>query len=325
MSKFTRAVRSQRKVHAAIDGPSGAGKTFTALDLAFALVDAGMATRVAAIDTEHNSASLYAGEAPHGRKWEFDTLNLTSFKPDNFSDSINLAVKEGYDVIVIDSLSHAWVGEGGALDIVDNKGGNKFTAWKDVTPMHRRMIDTIIRCPAHIIATMRSKTEYVLEDDVDRNGKAIKVPRKIGVAPVQRDGMEYEFDLYASMDWSHQIKVSKSRCPRMQDATTVKPGPGFWAPLFDWLKSADATAPQPQPQVETSPTPTVATGNGKPPADDLYSQLTAKLGAVADLDGLKVFAGEANSAVTGGKLTPDQVDRLKSEVATRKAALSKSA
>lgn len=322
MARFTRAVRSQRKVHAAIDGPSGSGKTFTAIDLAFSLVDAGMATRVAVIDTEHNSASLYANEAPHGRPWVFDTLNLVTFKPDNFTDAINAAVAEKYDAIVIDSLSHAWIGEGGALDIVDNKGGNKFTAWKDVTPMHRRMIDTIIRCPAHIIATMRSKTEYVLEDD----DKGKKVPRKIGVAPVQRDGMEYEFDVYASMDWSHQIKVSKSRCPRMQDATTIKPGPGFWAPLFDWLNSADASAQQPEPP----PPPPVATANGHPhdngtPPENLYLELSNKLHAVADIDGLKLFAGEANSAATDGRLTPEQIDLMKAGIASRKAALSKSA
>lgn len=322
MSKFTRAIRSQRKVHAAIDGPPGAGKTFTALRLAFSLVDAGMATRVAVIDTENNSASLYATEAPDGRAWDFDTLNLKSFKPDNFSDAINEAIREKYDCIVIDSLSHAWVGEGGALDIVDSKSGNKFTAWKDVTPMHRRMIDTIIRCPAHIIATMRSKTEYVLEDDKD--GK--KVPRKIGVAPVQREGMEYEFDIYASMDWSHQIKVSKSRCPQMQDATTIKPNAAFWRPLFDWLNTA-TDAPRPE-LVSFSPPPPVATENGKPAnghaADDYYTQLTAKLHAIADIDALKGFASEANEAVKSGRLTPEQIELMKAGIAGRKAALSKS-
>ena len=114
MSKFTRAVRSQRSIHAAIDGPSGSGKTYSGLRMAFALVDAGMAKRVAVIDTENNSASLYAGEAPDGRKWEFDTLNLRQFCPDQYTNAINDAVKEGYDAIFIDGLSQAWVGEGGA-------------------------------------------------------------------------------------------------------------------------------------------------------------------------------------------------------------------
>jgi hypothetical protein len=320
MSKFTRATRSQRKVHAAIDGPSGSGKTFTALRLAFSLVDAGMATRVAVIDTEHNSASLYATEAPDGRAWDFDTLNLKKFGPDQFSDAINEAVKEKYDAIVIDSLSHAWMGEGGALDIVDNKGGNKFTAWKDVTPMHRRMIDTIIRCPAHIIATMRSKTEYVLED----NEKGQKVPRKIGVAPVQRDGMEYEFDLYASMDWSHQIKVSKSRCPRMQDVTTVKPGPGFWAPLFEWLNTASPMVPQAETEAASSPAATASVnGNGKPHGD-IYSELIGKADAASDIDALRSVAGEANDAAKNEKLTPEQVEQFKVKIGERKTALSKS-
>lgn len=325
MSKFTKAVRSQRKVHAAIDGPSGAGKTFTALRLAFSLVDAGMATRVAVIDTENSSASLYATEQPDGRAWDFDTLNLKKFGPDQFTDAINEAVKEKYDAVVIDSLSHAWIGEGGALDIVDNKGGNKFTAWKDVTPMHRRMIDTIIRCPAHIIVTMRSKTEYVLEDD--EKGK--KVPRKIGVAPVQRDGMEYEFDLYASMDWGHQIKVSKSRCSRMQDATTVKPGPGFWAPLFDWLNTASETTPCPQVEggaekPASLPVDTQPQTNGKPPPDSLYSELVTRIANVPDKAQLRVVADLANQGVADGKLSPTEVDDLKQKMTDRKSVLSKS-
>lgn len=246
MSSFVKAVRSLRKLHAAIDGPSGSGKTFTGLRLAFALVKAGLGSRVAVIDTEHNSASLYAGESPDGVPWEFDTLNLKTFGPDKFAEAIKVAVKEGYDTILVDSLSHAWVGEGGALDIVDQKGG-KFQAWKDVTPLHRQMVDTIIRCPANVIVTMRSKTEHVMEKD-ERGNTTI---RKVGMAPVQRDGMEYEFDLYGSMDWSHQLKVTKSRCSLMQDTTGVKPGPMFWSPLFDWLKSASPTptnVPMPDPE-----------------------------------------------------------------------------
>lgn len=237
MAGFTKAVRSRRKLKAAFDGVSGAGKTFSALRLAFSLVDAGMGSKVAVIDSESGSASLYANEAPDGRPWEYDCLELHQFGPDQYTAAINLAFKSGYDILVIDSLSHAWNAEGGALDMVDRKGGNKFTAWKDITPLHRRMVDAIINAPGHVIVTMRSKTEYVMETD-DR-GRS--VPRKIGMAPVQRDGMEYEFDVYASIDSTQQIRISKSRCSAINGMTGIKPGPQFWAPLFDWLNSATAS------------------------------------------------------------------------------------
>lgn len=235
---FVKAVRSRRKLRAALDGPSGGGKSFSALRLAFAMIARGMGSRVAVIDTENESASLYAGEAPDGVPWEYDTLNLKSYGPDSYTGAMNLAFKSGFDILLIDSLSHAWTGEGGALDLVDKKGGNRFTGWKDVTPLHRRMVDTIINAPIHVIVTMRSKTEYVLE--TDERGKS--VPRRIGVAPIQREGMEYEFDVYGSLDWTHQIRVTKSRCRPMDGATAVNPGPMFWAPLFDWLESGAASS-----------------------------------------------------------------------------------
>lgn len=239
-SPFKAAKRQNRKLRAAIDGPSGSGKSYSALRLAFALKAAGLCKNIAAIDTESESLSLYAGESPDGIPWQFDTLNLKQFSPTQFTASISEAVKHGYDCIVIDSLSHAWIGKDGALDLVDKKDVvNKFTAWKDVTPMHREMIDAITGCKAHIIVTMRSKTEYVMETDTNKQGKTIQVPRKIGMAPVQRDGMEYEFDIYGSMDWSHQFKISKSRCSIMQDRTAVKPGPSFWNPLFEWLEGIE--------------------------------------------------------------------------------------
>ena len=125
---------------------------------------------------------------------------------------------------------------------MDAKGGNSFTAWKDITPLQREMVNTIVNAPAHVIATMRSKTEYVIEEDA----KGKKVPRKIGMAPVQRDGMEYEFDLYGSLDQSGQFRISKSRCPAMTGATTFKPGFPFWSPLFDWMQSAPAAGPRPE-------------------------------------------------------------------------------
>lgn len=229
MSMFTKAVRQQLKGRIAIDGPSGSGKTFTALRLATALANGG---KIAVVSSESEAVQKYIGLNPDGIPWEFDICELNSFAPTAYAEAILEAGKVGYAVVLIDSLSHAWEGEGGALEMVTNASArNKFTAWKDVTPMHNRMIGSILRSPCHVIATMRSKVEYILEDD----GKGKQIPRKIGMAPVQRAGMEYEFDLYCSMDWDHVLRVSKSRCPDMDGAIAVKPSAYTFEPLVRWL------------------------------------------------------------------------------------------
>lgn len=245
---FKKATRAATKLRAAFDGPSGSGKTFTSLRLAFGLVQAGLAKKVAVIDTEHGSAAKYAGENPDGIPWEFDTLELSSFAPPEYVAAMEAAFSAGYDVVVVDSLSHAWAGTGGALDIVDRKagGGNKFTAWKDVTPMHNRLIDTIVQAPAHVVGTMRSKAEYVLE----QNDKGKMVPVKKGMGAIQRDGFEYEFDLYGSLDLAHQLTISKSRCRAMDGASDLSVGPRFWRPLVEWLKGG---APAPHPAAPPQP------------------------------------------------------------------------
>lgn len=233
-SRFQPATRKRSKLRMALDGPAGAGKTYTALRMAYTL-----GARVAVIDTEAGSASKYQGDAPDDVAWNFDVLELESHAPTEYTAAIEEAGRLGYDVIVIDSLSHAWQGKDGALELVNKKGGNSYTAWKDVTPMHTRMIDAILRSPCHVIATMRSKTEYVLET----NDKGQQVPRKVGMKPVQRDGMEYEFDLYASLDWSHVLTVTKSRCPSVDSAIVVKPGPAFMQPVVAWLETGEVIKP----------------------------------------------------------------------------------
>lgn len=241
---FTRATKRQARLRLAIDGPSGSGKTFTGLVAAFAI--AGKDGRVAVIDTERGSASKYADRFP-----AYDTLELTSFSPQTYTEAIRLAGESGYDVLVIDSLSHAWEGEEGALDLVDRAAargrGNSYTAWKDVTPLHRRMVDAMLQSPCHVIATMRSKIEYILEPDA----KGHVVPRKVGMAPIQRQGIEYEFDVVADMDLEHKIIVSKTRCPAIDGLVEVKPTARWFAPLRDWLQDG-APAQDPTP---SSPPP----------------------------------------------------------------------
>ena len=234
---FKPASREQSRLRMTIDGPAGAGKTYTALRLAHALAAGG---RIAFIDTEHGSASKYVGEAPDGIPWAFHAHELKTYSPEVYTESIIAAGGAGYTVLIIDSLSHAWEGKGGALEIKDRAGGTDWKAWRAVTPIHGRMIDAILASPCHVITTMRSRMEHVQEQE---NGRT--VVRKVGMAPVQRPGMEYEFDIVGDIDYAHIMRVSKSRCSAVQDMQVEKPGPAFMAPIIDWLTSGAPSVARP--------------------------------------------------------------------------------
>ena len=233
---FKQATRKQSKLRMTIDGPAGAGKSYTALRFAHQLANGG---KVAAIDTERGSLSKYAGDAPDGVPFEFDVLELAQFSPEKYTEAIVAAGKAGYAVLVIDSLSHAWEGTGGALEIKERQGGNQYTAWRAVTPIHNRMVDAILQSPCHVIATMRSRMEFAQETDA--NGR-VSV-KKLGLAPIQRPGMEYEFDLVCDMDYAHILTVSKSRCSAVADLKMEKPGAEFMRPVMEWLSTGAAARP----------------------------------------------------------------------------------
>lgn len=230
---FQQAKRTQSKLRMSIDGPAGSGKTYTALRFAHALANH-FAGKIAFIDTERGSASKYVGNSPDGIPFTFDVVELKNFSPDRYVEAINFAGKAGYSVLVVDSLSHAWEGTGGALEM-KMKAGESWSAWRNVSPIHNRMVDTMLQSPCHIITTMRSRMDYVQEQD--ERGKT--VIRKVGMAPIQRPGMEYEFDILCDMDWSHILTVSKSRCSAIADMQTDKPGAQFIVPVIEWLTSGD--------------------------------------------------------------------------------------
>lgn len=266
MSRFSKATRKKSRARVALVGPSGSGKTYTALILARGLV--GAEGTIAVIDTERASASKYAGEVA-----EFDALDLDHHSPKEYVDAIKDAAREGYDCLVIDSLSHAWSGRGGALEQVDQAAkrtqGNSYVAWRDVTPQHNALVDAILTYPGHVIVTMRAKTEYVLEEG--KNGK--KTPRKVGMAPIQRDGMEYEFDVVADMDLDHNMIISKSRCSALADEVFARPTAAVADTLRAWL-SDGADAPAPAPVQQAAPaTAEVRTPEQEEAIDALRSEL----------------------------------------------------
>lgn len=233
---FQKATKKESLLRMAITGPSGGGKTYTALTIGAALIPS---AKVALIDTERGSASKYADQ------FSFDVLELDDFRPAVYVRAIEAAQANGYNVLIIDSLSHAWFAQGGVLSIVDDeaarsKTGNTFMAWRKGTEVQNQLVDAILASKMHVIATMRSKTEYVIE--TDSRGK--QVPRKIGLAPVQRDGVEYEFDVVAEMDITNTMLVQKSRCPALTNAVIERPGADVAATLRAWLSDGD---PAPAP------------------------------------------------------------------------------
>ena len=197
---------------------------------------AGNDGKIAVIDTERGSASLYAGDGTP-ENFDFDVIELDHFDPLEYVKYIKAAEDAGYDVLVIDSLSHAWEGEGGALDQVSDNAarlkGNSYAAWRTVTPKHRKLVDTMLQSGMHIITTMRSKMEYVQE----KNDQGTTEIRKIGMAPIQRAGMEYEFTWVIDMDIDHTAVVSKSRAAKLADLVENKPGLAWFEQFYGWLVS----------------------------------------------------------------------------------------
>jgi len=231
-SLFTKATKAEAKARIAVTGPSGSGKTYSSLLWATTLAEGG---KIAVIDTERDSAKLYAD------RFDFDALSMSApYHPDRLIEALKVAQDEGYACVVIDSLTHFWNGQGGILEIVDQAGaaakGNNFAGWKTATPIQQRMVDAILAFDGHIITTIRSKTEWSLE----KNEYGKIAPKKVGLAPQQRDGIEYEYTLVLEMDTEHRTLIGKTRCELMADKVYPPNAATEGATTFlTWLKSGD--------------------------------------------------------------------------------------
>lgn len=229
--------KRKARLRMALVGPTGSGKTFTALLFARALTDG----KILVVDTERSSAALYADQ--FNKDGRVDVVEMPNFAPATYVEAIELAAREGYGAIIIDSLSHAWMGKDGALEQVDkiakrSQSGNSFNAWREVTPMHNALVDAMLLAPLHVIACMRAKTEYVVETGA--NGKS--APRKVGLAPIQRDGMEYEFDIVADMDFENNFIVTKTRMAALTGLVENKPKAAVAERIRAWLESGEEAA-----------------------------------------------------------------------------------
>lgn len=219
---FSKATKTNSKLRLALTGTAGSGKTLGAL-----LIAQGLGGKIAMIDTENGSGNVYADLC------DYDICNLAApYDPRKYVQTIHEAEKSGYDIIIIDSISHEWNGEGGCLDLHSREcasgKGNSFTAWAKITPLHNAFVQAITASSCHIIATIRAKTEHIIND----NRQVVKV----GLAPIQREGLEYEFGTVFDISAAHLASVSKDRTGIFPD-TPFSITPKVGEALRNWLNS----------------------------------------------------------------------------------------
>ncbi|MGW9584688.1 AAA family ATPase [Streptomyces albidoflavus] len=228
---FRPATKDGAKARVSIQGVSGSGKTWTGLSVAHGLAEG---ARFAVIDTERGAASLYVGH----RGIQFDSLQMHRYDPRDLVKALAAAAQAGYPVVVVDSLSHFWKGTDGTLDQVEKAkgkyGNNSFAGWKDGTPMQNDMVEALLAYPGHVVVTMRSQTEWVLQE----NDRGKKEPAMVGLRAEQRRGIEYEFGVAAEMDITNRLRFLKSRCPALHQKVLEQPDGDrdIARPLLDWLR-----------------------------------------------------------------------------------------
>jgi len=221
---FQRAQRKKSKLRLSIAGLSGTGKTWSALEIATGMFPEG---RIALIDSEGGRGELY------GEDFNYDCLQISApFSPKKYIEAIKGAEKLGYDILIIDSLSHAWVGDGGVLSIVEANGGQFQNGWKKGTPEHNALVEAIVQSQLHVIFTMRSKADYVVE--LNANGK--NAPRKIGLAPIQRDGLEYECTIAMDINHDNIAHITKDNT-QLFNQQFIKPSKEMGECIMLWLNA----------------------------------------------------------------------------------------
>ena len=241
--EFKKAARKQVRIKVGLAGPAGSGKTMSSLLMAYGIVraefpnlsDAEVWGKIVVIDTENGSGSLYVGKQVGPTTiGEYNTIDLTPpFDPQIFIDAIHMAENHGMDVIIIDSLSHAWAGAGGALDMQGKAAErtSSWAAWRTVTPLHNKLVDAMLQSPCHVIANMRAKMEY---QQTEENGK--KAVKAIGMGVVMRDGIEYEFTVSFMLDYNHVASSTKDRTG-MFDGKYFVIDTNTGKKMYEWLSS----------------------------------------------------------------------------------------
>lgn len=198
--QLKKAQKKKVKLKVGFSGASGFGKTYSALLMAYGVT--GDWSKIAVIDTENGSADLYSDLG------EYNTITMDPpYSPERYIEAIKTCEKAGIELVIIDSITHEWDGEGGALEILDKLGG-RFQDWAKVTPRHRKFIDAILQAPMHIFTTVRRKQDY----EMIKNDKGKASVQKSGTKEITREGFEYELTLnFEFVNDKHMVKASKDR------------------------------------------------------------------------------------------------------------------
>src|SRR5690554_2623580 len=221
--KLRQSERKRAKIKLALQGSAGSGKTYSSLMLAQGLTNKDL-TKVAIIDTENGSADLYA------HLGQYNVLTLEPpFTPEKYIQAIDVCLRANMEVIILDSISQVW---DELLDFHSKLPGNSFTNWNKVTPRQKAFMDKILQAPAHIIATMRTKQDYVLQQ---KDGKFI--PEKVGLKAIQRDGVDYEFTIVFDIDIKHFAVASKDRTNLFSGRPEFTINSSTGRKILDWCNS----------------------------------------------------------------------------------------
>lgn len=252
--QIKKAVRERVFLKVVITGPSGSGKTFGAIGIAKGLAPNG---KILVLDTENRSASYYAG------RWDFDVAELDApFTTQKYLEGLRAALDNGYEAVVIDSLTHEWAASGGILDQKsqkDARGGNSFSNWNDMKQLHNKFVETLLQSHIHVVCTLRSKMEYALEQD--EKGKSSV--RKIGLAPISSDGMEYEFGVMFDVDRNSHLAIASKDRTGLFEGRNLNLDETVGRELATWLASGAELAPATN---TTSVAATAPQGSAPPPA-----------------------------------------------------------
>lgn len=236
--QIRKAIRQKKKSRIGIFSPSGGGKTYGALVIASGLVEAGIGNKILVIDTEDASADLYSD------KFDYSVCPLESTSIEELEEALKVAKAEGFDIVIIDSYTHFWNGDGGILQRIDewsmkNKG-DSFRAWAAIgNDLTKKMIKAVTRFDGHMICTMRQKKKYLVSED-SRGKKKIE---KIGAEPQIREGIEFEFDVVAEIDLDHNFMIEKTRCDLIDGKVWNKIKKEDLREYFDWLNSGAPQSP----------------------------------------------------------------------------------
>jgi hypothetical protein len=246
-----KAQRKQAYLKLGMSAPSGGGKTIGALIIAYGLMkekhpsipESELWDKIAVLDTENGSGELYVGaDVGQLHIGEYSAITVSSpFTAEKYIAGMDMMQEAGIEVCILDSTTHLWSGTGGLLerqtDAVKRNNGNSYTAWREVTPLHNLFVEKMLQCHMHVIATMRSKTEYVQEKD-PLTGKT--VIKKLGLNPVQKDGMEFEFTIFFDTDDTHMTRATKDRTSMWADGSYFKIIPDTGKRIMKWLQSSSS-------------------------------------------------------------------------------------